>query len=98
MAIKHKIFCFSNGGSPGFLSAVALADDGNVLAGHCCSHEVYMKHDLGITSDWKHDQYDKHFGAGNWELEWVGDTAGHEGFRAALALNQAQGEQEAGEE
>lgn len=86
----HKIYAFNNGGSHGFMSAVAIGDDGHVLAGHCCSSVGFMPHDLGVTSDWKHEHYDKHFGKGNWEIEWVPcdkrDT--HEGFRAALKLNE----------
>ena len=68
----HTIFCFNNGGSPGFMLAVAVADDGHCLAEHCCSHEGYMRHDLGMDgSTWKHEHYNEHFGAGNWQLEWV---------------------------
>lgn len=86
--IKHKIYCFNNGGSPGFMSAVALADDGHCIAGHCCSHEGFMRHDLGMDrSTRKHKDYNKHFGEGNWELEWVAAVDSHEGCKAALALN-----------
>lgn len=85
---KHKIYCFNNGGSPGWLSAVALADDGHCLAGHTCSHEGYMRHDLGMDgSTWKHENYNKHFGEGNWELEWVENPKTHEGLQAAIKLN-----------
>jgi hypothetical protein len=84
---KHKIYCFSNGGEPGFLTAVAIADDGYVLAQHICSSEFFMKHDLGITSGWKHDSYNAHFGAGRWELEWVDQPDAHTGIQAAFALN-----------
>lgn len=50
-----KIYCFNNGGSPDWLSAIAICEDGHVLAQHICSHECYMRHDLGMDgSEWKH--------------------------------------------
>jgi len=87
--MKKKIYCFNNGGSSGWYEAVALAEDGHFLAGHICSHEGYMAHDLGITSNWKHDNYNKHFGEGNWELEWIDrdKLESHEGLNKAIALN-----------
>lgn len=89
--MKKKIYCFNNGGRPEWLEAMALAEDGTVLAGHICSHEGYMRHDLGMAgSTWKHEHYNKHYGEGNWELEWC-DTEtlkDHEGLTAAIALNQ----------
>lgn len=83
MSEKHKIFIFNNGGSRQWYEAAALADDGVFVAGHVCSGPGWMPHDMGITSDWKHEDYDKHFGAGNWELEWVDDPRNHEGVKAA---------------
>lgn len=88
MADKHKIYIFNNGGSPGWYSAMAIADDGHCLAQHICSSEGFMPHDMGITSNWKHENYNKHFGEGNWELEWVPDPRNHAGLDAAYALNQ----------
>ena len=90
--MKHKIFCFNNGGPEGFLHAVALADDGHCLTQHCCSSEAFMAHDLGITSNWKHDRYNEHFGESNWELEWVSNPDTHEGLQAAFKLSEALGE------
>ena len=87
--MKKKIFCFNNGGVYGMLHAVAMCEDGHPLAEHACSHEYYMPHDLGITSDWKHDRYNKHCGEGNWELEWVQNPRTHEGLQKAIALNKA---------
>lgn len=83
----HTIYCFCNGGLPTLLHACALADDGHVLANHGCSDLGFCKHDLGIGSNWKHDSYDAHFGAGNWTLEWVEDPENHAGFQAAIKLN-----------
>ena len=87
----RKIYCFSNGGRPGWgcMIAMAIAEDGHCLAQHVCSDEGYMPGDLGMgASTRKHENYDKHFGAGNWELEWVDDPRAHEGLQKAYALNQ----------
>lgn len=88
MEKKHEIYCFNNGGSPQFLHALALADDGHVVAEHICSHECYMAHDLGMTSSWKHENYNKHFGEGNWVLVWIDDPAEDERVKAAMVLNE----------
>ena len=90
--MKHKIFCFNNGGPKGVMHAVAMAEDGHCLAQHCCSSEYFMAHDLGISSTWKHESYNKHFGEGNWELEWVTDPNGHEGLQKAFVLSKRLGE------
>ena len=85
---KHEIYCFNNGGSSQFLFALALADDGHVVAEHLCSNEFYMAHDLGITSDWKHEEYNKHFGEGNWTLIWIDDPVNDERVKSAMVLNE----------
>ena len=85
---KHQIYCFNNGATGGFgVIAVAIAEDGHCLAQHCCSDEGYMAHDLGITSDWKHENYDKHYGAGNWELVWIEASVNDPRLESALYLN-----------
>lgn len=86
----HTIYCSGYENSAGFI-AQALADDGHTLAMHCCSHIGYARRDLGMDGGtWKHDLYDAHFGAGNWQLEWVSpdDVKTHPGWRAAFKLNQ----------
>lgn len=59
------IFGFNNGGSPGMLKAVAIAEDGIVLGTHCCSSVSYMEHDLGILEDTHPERhtndYQKHY-------------------------------------
>ncbi len=85
-AARKKIFCFNNGGSPGWYSAVAICEDGHVLAGHICSDEGYMPHDLGITSSWKHDSYDKHCGKDNYDLVWI-ENIEDERLEAAVRKN-----------
>jgi hypothetical protein len=42
------IYAFPNTNEPGWISAVALAEDGEYLGGHVCSHEDYILHDLGV--------------------------------------------------
>ena len=84
MADKPKIYGFVNGGSPGLYHVEALSEDGRFLAGHICSHPAYGPHDIGVTSDWKHDTYAKHY-PGGFEVVWVDDPKTHEGLNAAYA-------------
>lgn len=82
----HTIYCAGYGDSSGYI-VVALADDGHGLAQHLCSHQGYARHDIGMDGTTrKHEYYDKHFGAGNWQLEWVDDVKTHPGWQTALAL------------
>lgn len=67
---KPKIFAFNNGGSPGWYSMTALSEDGVFLAGHICSSDDFGPHDMGVTSDWKHDTYKKYYPDG-FEVLWV---------------------------
>lgn len=64
----------------------ALAEDGTVLASHLSSNESFSKHDMGFTSDWKHEKYKAHYPNG-FEIEWVDDPDSNEAFKAAFALN-----------
>lgn len=52
-----------------------IEDDGvtklNQIAGHWSSGESWCKHDMGITSDWKHDIYNEMYPDG-YELVWLG--------------------------
>jgi hypothetical protein len=93
MADKKKIYIFINSNSPGWVVPMALCEDGYCLAQHCCSHERFVNHDMGITSDWKHDGYNEHCGEGNWELEYVKEceVEGHTGISSAYKLNQEIG-------
>jgi len=72
---------------PGDVLGFALAEDGNCLANHLSSSEGFSQHDMGLTSDWKHDAYDMHYPYG-YVLEWVDDPDSHEGWKAAYELNQ----------
>lgn len=84
----HKIYGLLNGGSGDWLEAIALGDDGFVVGSHICSSEDWMPHDLGMDgqSNWKHENYNKQYGEGNWETEFVPNSKidTHEGLQAAL--------------
>jgi hypothetical protein len=92
------IYVFNNGGSPGWYSAVAVCECGAALAGHICSHESFMAHDMGLVGDWKHDVYRAHLdvvhGGGEWSLVWVPtdevQARSHAGLEAACARNAEQ--------
>ena len=43
----------------------------NVITGHWSTSEPWCKHDMGITSDWKHDIYNELYPNG-YELVWLG--------------------------
>lgn len=43
----------------------------SVIANHCSSGETWCKHDMGITSNWKHDIYGAEHPNG-YELIWLG--------------------------
>jgi hypothetical protein len=62
------IFGFRNGGSEGWMQALAISQDGKVLGGHVCSSEGYMPHDLGILEGTREDRhtndYQKHYPGG----------------------------------
>ena len=76
----------SNAFGPGY-SCYALAEDGTGICGHFSSTIGFAKHDMGITSDWKHEHYKKHYPDG-YELIWVDDPDTHEGFLDAYKLHQ----------
>lgn len=97
--IKKRIFLYClamgagsgmvNGSAPGGdVMGYALAEDGACLAMHLSSNASFSKHDMGLTSDWKHEIYEKYYPLG-FELVWVDEDQldTHEGFNAAFALN-----------
>ena len=88
------IYGFNNGGSPGWLSAELIAEDGTAMGGHCCSHECYMPHDLGIlegTRPDRHEKFREHYPAG-YRMEFVDhkDAASHAGLGAAIEKHLAK--------
>ena len=69
----------------------ALSEDGKVLASHLSSSIWFSQHDMGLTSNWKHEKYKKYYPDG-FDLEWVDNTSTHEGWTQALKLNQLRKE------
>ena len=84
------IYCYAQPSGFGHdVIVYALAEDGECLASHMSSCELWAQHDIGINSDWKHDAYRAHYPDG-YRLEWV-DTdklESHGGFKAAFTRNQ----------
>lgn len=90
------IYGFNNGGSPGWYSAVLLAEDGTGLGGHLCSHEGYMRHDLGIlegTRPERHETFREHYPDG-YRMDFVPQdhVLKHPGLKSAYQRNQAKRE------
>ncbi len=52
------IFGFNNGGRADWWHAQLIAEDGTPLGGHVCSHEGYMRHDLGIFEGTRADRHE----------------------------------------
>lgn len=87
-----RIYGFNNGGSPGFLTGQLIAEDGEAMGSHCCSHEVYIPHDLGCLEG---SRPDRHEGFRNkypdgYVMEFVcaRDVKGHAELMEAYRLNQ----------
>lgn len=82
-----KIFCFINSSSNFGVDVVAICEDGHALGGHFSSNESWAKHDIGLTSDRKHDKYKEHCPEG-FQLIWVEDPKNHKELGEAYKLNQ----------
>lgn len=82
------IMGFNNGGMERFLQAIAIAEDGYVLGQHCCSHECYMPHDLGIlegAAKYRHEEYYQKYYPNGYRMEFV--SLEDERLQEALKLN-----------
>lgn len=65
---KPKIFVIMGGKwANGDVIGSALAEDGHVLAGHLSSGPAWLRHDMGLAGDWKHEKYNAHYPDG-WQL------------------------------
>lgn len=88
------IYGFNNGGSPGWYSGCLIAEDGTGFGGHVCSHEGYMRHDLGVIegsrSD-RHEAFRQHYPDG-YRMDFVpaSEVMNHPGLEAAYQRNQAK--------
>jgi len=87
--VKTKIYlaCFPDGS--GDFIGQALAEDGLALASHLSSSVDWAKHDMGFSSDWKHDIYAELYPHG-YELIWIDDPHTDERWQAALAVNKVK--------
>lgn len=91
-----KIFVFINAGEgTDWIEGMAMCEDGTCLASHVSSHEFWFKHDMGLTSDWKHEFYSAHCPNG-YELIHVEDVLNHAELMAAYRLNQEQAKEQNG--
>ncbi len=85
---KKKIYCFINGGNGrDWLNVISICEDGHCLSQHISSSIGFAKHDIGINSDIKHENYKKHCPEG-YELIWVDDPKDCPELDAAYAKNQ----------
>jgi len=57
------IIGFNNGGSRDWWHAQLIAEDGEGLGSHLCSHEGYMEYDLGIIEGTRQDRHETTFKA-----------------------------------
>jgi len=95
MSTKIFLYCVPLGTGSGFVQGslvggdvmgYSVAEDGTGIASHLSSNKEFSKHDMGLTSNQKHEYYQKAFPDG-YELEWVDDVENHAGLREALRLN-----------
>lgn len=64
---KIYVFCNQKGctGKGDWHSFIAVAEDGNALCGHVCSHHGFAYGDMGVREDgFKRDIYAKHYPQG----------------------------------
>lgn len=96
MTNKIYLACFATGTGSGMVNGstkggdvtgYALAEDGICIASHLSSNVYFSKHDLGLTSNWNHENYDKHYPKG-YELIWVEQPEDDSRWQAAMVLNQ----------
>lgn len=86
------IYGFNNGGSPGWMHAQLIAQDGTALGSHLCSSEAYMPADLGVLEGSRPDRHEgfaKHYPDG-YRMEFVKHD--HAGLTEAYRLNQLAAE------
>ena len=88
--MKIYLTCFPADRTWGAGSVIgyALAEDGHGLGSHLSSSVDFARHDMGLTSDWKHETYQKHCPDG-FELEWIEDADHDPRWQAAMKLNKA---------
>lgn len=83
---KIYLTCFTH--QLGDVVGQAVREDGVVLAGHLSSSIDWAKHDLGLTSNWKHEIYQKQCPEG-YELIWIDNPHTDLRWQDVLANNKA---------
>ncbi len=86
---KKTIFIWDNNEEQsGDRHGIALCEDGVVLAEHVSSSLDWLKHDMGLTSEWKHEAYRTHCPQG-YQLVFVDQhmVASHEALNVAYKLS-----------
>ena len=86
MSKPTKIYLYTIEQGPNWWLGFALAEDGFGLTSHISSTRAWSQHDLGLTSEVKHDIYRKYYPDG-YELVWLDEPEKNPGFTEALALN-----------
>ena len=81
-----KIYCLINSGKPNWYHVISISEEGLQLAGHLSSTITFAQHDIGVTSDWKHDKYKKHYPEG-FETIWIDGAPPQELTDAVDAMN-----------
>lgn len=92
MTDKPKIYVFVNSGfRTDCLSVYAMAEDGEILAGHVCSHVGFIPGDMGLNSKNKHEFYMGKYPEG-FELKYLDELGAmtEPGFREAIKKNAAR--------
>lgn len=87
---KPKIFVYCQpceSWGDGSVLGYAIAEDGCGLISHLSSNIDWSKHDMGITSNWHHDDYKEHYPEG-YQLIWVDDPENDEELKTVWKLNE----------
>jgi hypothetical protein len=90
LAQLPKVYCFISSRWGDDLAAMAVGEDGVVLAQHVSSSLSWAKHDIGHEGvsgsgpgTVNRGRFGEHFPAG-YETEWVDDPANHAGLQGAF--------------
>jgi hypothetical protein len=88
------IYGFNNGGSLEWYEGCLISQDGVFLGSHICSHEGFMRGDLGVLEGSRpdrHEAFKKHYPEG-YRMDFVshGDARTHAGLQAAFEAHKAR--------
>lgn len=84
----HEKSCINDAEDCGDTLGYAMIVDGanySIIENHYSSGINWTKHDMGITSDWKHEIYKEKFPNG-YELIWLGGFENHEEAKKATEM------------